>query len=292
MIKKFYKFSAKRIGENNKSVKWYWRPQEHEMFHNDVYKNYLIKRRSNVFPEYKKFSRIFNYSFLKKFVKSSEEEPHIELLPTDEQGNPSYDSTLIWLYDGDYIETFIEHFLEFNNFHPKNFKILFYRAPINPITYDSVVLERAWFNIFNLPDAAGRREINKKEIENFNLPIQKEIQNQYNLIGDYSKIFLGGFSSSACMAIYSLMTCKEKLGGGVAFSGFNFDFTPLDEEKKQIPILCVNGIDDEVVILRHVRNSFSNMKKLGFNLQTVEEPGLRHFFTKSGLKYANSILSK
>ena len=182
--------------------------------------------------------------------------------------------------------------LEFNNFPEKNFKIVFYRAPVNPVNFDRIVLERAWFNIFEFPDASGRRNINQKEIEDFNNRIQREIKDQYNLIGDYSKIFLGGFSSSACMALYSMMTCKNLLGGCISFCGFNFDFTPLDEEKKAIPIMAVNGVNDQYVILRHARNSFSNMKKLGFNITCVEEPGLGHAFTKSGLKLANSILSK
>ena len=171
-----------------------------------------------------------------------------------------------------------------------NFKILFYRAPVNPITFDTIVLQRNWFNIFDLPNAAGRREINKKEIDRLNLPIQNEIKNQYNLIGDYNKIFLGGFSSSACMALYALQTSKEKLGGCISFSGFNFDFTPIDDEKKKIPILCVNGKNDEVVIIKHARNSYSNFKNLGFNIIFLEEPGLKHSFTRTSLREANKLL--
>jgi predicted esterase len=277
-------------GHNLKSLKWYWRPLEHDMFHNDVFKDYLIKRRDE---EEKNGKHIGDFSFakLKKFLTlKPETEPHVELVPLDETGNPSYTSCLIWLYDGDYVETMIEHLLEFNNFPPRNFKIVFYRAPVNPIAHDKVVFERSWFNIFDLPDAAGRRDINKKDIEGYNKLIQREIKDQYNLIGDYQKIFIGGFSQSACMAVYSTLTCKEKLGGCVAFSGFNFEFTPLDYEKKIVPILCVNGVRDEVVIIKHARNSYSNLINLGFNLEFIEEPGLKHSFTKTGLRNANKLL--
>lgn len=281
-------------GHNEKSVKWYWRAKEYEMNNNDAYKNYLINRRDYkdiVKPGNFKFENEFSWKNLKKYLTlKPEKEPHVELLPLDESGNPSFNSCLIWVYDGDYIETFIEHLLEFNNFPPRNFKIVFYRAPVNPITHDTVVLERSWFNIFDLPDASGRRNINKKDIEQNNKSIQKEIYDQYNLIGDYKKIYLGGFSQSACMAVYATLTSKHILGGCVAFSGFNFEFTPLDTDKKSIPILAVNGTKDEVVLIKHARNSYSNLINLGFNIQFIEEPGLRHAFTKTGLRNANKLL--
>ena len=261
-IKIIYK-NVHHLGSNSKSLRWYWRPIEYDMFNNDTYKNYLIKR--NV-------------------------ESNVELLPLDENGNPNYDSCLIWLYDGDYIEMFIDHLIEFNNFPPRNFKILFCRAPENPITFDSVVFQRSWFNIFDYPDASGRRDIDKKEIDSLNKIIQREIKDQYNLIGDYNKIYLGGFSQSASMAVYSTLTCKDQIGGCVAFSGFNFDFTPLDIEKKKVPILCVNGAKDEVVIVKHAKNSYSNLIKLGFNIEFIDEPGLKHSFTKTGLRNAGKLL--
>jgi predicted esterase len=262
------KISKKAYG-HDKSIKWYWREINYDMLHHEIYKDYLIVRRD----EYERNS------------------PHIELIPN--RGDKSkYDSCLIWLYDGDWPEMFIEHLLEFNNFPPKNYKIVFYRAPVNPITFDSSVLERNWFNILDLPSASGYRDIDKNEIDIFNKGIQREIKDQYNVIGDYNKIFIGGFSQSGSMALYSSFTCKEKIGGCISFCGFNFDFTPLDVTKKDLKVLCVNGQNDEVVLIRHARNSFQNMLKLGYNLKYIEEPGLYHFFSKTGLGHANSFLNE
>lgn len=254
---------------DSKSVKWYWREKNYDMFHNEVFKDYLIIRRDN------------------QEVKTNS--PHVELIP-NRGDKTKYDSCLIWLYDGDWLEMFIDHLLEFNNFPPKNYKIIFYRAPINPITFDSSVLERNWFNILDLPNASGYRDINKKEIDSFNKDIHREIKDQFNIIGDYNNIFLGGFSQSACMALYSALTYKENLGGCISLSGFNFNFTPLDTEKRNVKILSINGISDEVVLLKHARNSYENMIKLGFNIKFIEEPGLFHFFSKTGLGHANSLL--
>ena len=260
---------------DSKSIKWYWREKHYDMFHNETYKEYLIKRRDK-----QELNSIF-------FNKNTS--PHVEFIPN--KGDTSkYDSCLIWLYDGDWLELFIDHLLEFNNFPPKNYKIIFYRAPINPITFDSSVLERNWFNILDLPSASGYRDINKKEVDLFTKEIHREIKEQYNIIGNYENIFLGGFSQSACMALYATLTYQQNLGGCVALSGFNFDFTPLDVEKKNVKILCVNGVRDEVVLLRHARNSYENLIKLGFNIKFIEEPGLFHFFSKTGLGHADKLL--
>jgi len=86
------------------------------------------------------------------------------------------------------------------------------------------------------------------------------------------------------------MTYKENLGGVIMFSGFNFDFTPIDSEKYKIPILAVNGKEDETIIIRHAVNSFYAFKKNKFNLNLKDEVGLYHSFSKSGLKAANSLL--
>lgn len=141
-----------------------------------------------------------------------------------------------------------------------------------------------------MPDREGNRDISKKKIDKFNNTIHREIKDQYNILGDYKKIFIGGFSQSACMALYSCITYKENLAGVIMFSGFVFDFTPIDNEKTKVPILAINGVCDEAIIIRHARNSFQKLIKNKFNLKFIEEQGLYHFFSKSGLKSANDLL--
>lgn len=92
---RFIKVSKKNFYER-KSLKWYWREKTYDMLDGDIYKNYLIK---------------FKDSF------------HMELIPQNTPHGKTYDSCLIWLYDGDFPEYFIEHLLEFNNFPPKVFLI-------------------------------------------------------------------------------------------------------------------------------------------------------------------------
>lgn len=90
---RFNKVSKKNFYER-KSLKWYWREKTYDMLDGDIYKNYLIKFKNNF---------------------------HMELIPQNVPNGKTYDSCLIWLYDGDFPEYFIEHLLEFNNFPPKVF---------------------------------------------------------------------------------------------------------------------------------------------------------------------------
>jgi len=92
---RFCKVSKKCFYER-KSLKWYWREKTYDMLDGDIYKNYLIKFKNNF---------------------------HMELFPHNTHDGKAYDSCLIWLYDGDFPEYFIEHLLEFNNFPPKVFFI-------------------------------------------------------------------------------------------------------------------------------------------------------------------------
>jgi predicted esterase len=254
-MKNFYKYVSKGY-KMSKGIKWYYRERFIDMEHNTKYKSYTVKRHEN----------------------------KIELLPSE------YDSCLIWLYDGDYMEMMIEYILEHNNFPPKNYKIVFYKAPFNPVTTNLAVLQHCWFDIFAYPDSFGNRDIDKSEIDGFNKLVHREIKNQYNIIGKYENIAIGGFSQSACMALYSTMTYQDNLAAVFCLNGFNFPFTPLDGDKKKIPILAINGQDDEVVISRHARESYSCFKKHGFMFKYIEEPGLYHYFTKTGLGQANNLL--
>jgi predicted esterase len=255
-MKNFYKCITKGY-KNNKGIKWYWREKHIDIEDNTKYKNFTVRRYDT----------------------------KIELVPSE------YNSSIIWLYDGDYIEMMIENVLEHNNFPPSNTKLIFYRAPFNPITFNTIVLQHSWFNIFELPDSFGNRDIDKSEIDKLNKLIHSEIKDQYNIVGKHENVFIGGYSQSACMALYSCMTYHANLGGVFCFNGFCFRFTPIDKEKKNIPILAVNGKDDEVVISRHAKESYSGFKKHNFKFNYIEEPGLCHYFTKSGLGLANTMIS-
>jgi predicted esterase len=173
----------------------------------------------------------------------------------------------------------------------RNYKFILYSAPFNPITFNKAVFERNWFNIFSIPDANGYRRIDEKKINKY----REEIDNELNNISneekiDFDNIFIGGFSQGACMAINTMLNCDKNLAGVISLSGFNFDFNPADNNKKNVPILSINGTMDDTIILRHFIKSFNNLKKLVFNLNLIEEVDLGHAFTRSGLEKCHQLM--
>ncbi len=152
------------------------------------------------------------------------------------------------------------------------------------------MIERSWFNIFDYPDLYGQRYIDKKSIDNSTKVIHREIKDQYNLLGDYKNVYLGSFSQGGCMSLHSALTLEEELGGVISFNGFKFDFTPVDKKKERLKILAINGMLDDTVIVREARRSFSVIKKHFKDIKFIEEVGLYHTFSKSGIEKANMLL--
>jgi len=56
--------------------------------------------------------------------------------------------------------------------------------------------------------------------------------------------------------------------------------------------LACNGQNDDIVILRHVNESFKPLINLEFNIKLVLENGLHHAFSKTSLQYASEFLKE
>jgi len=257
-LKSFYKLSKKNIYV--KYINYYYRPINYDIDHNCYYKDFLVKKSKDL--------------------------SRIELLPKNEE----YTKTLIWLYAGDWPEFMVDKLTEYGNFPPKDCKLVLISAPVDPITWQTAVIERSWFNIFDYPDFGGQRYIDRKSNDKATSSINREIKDQYNLIGNYSNIYIGGFSQGACMSLHSALSYEHELGGVIALNGFKFDFTPIDSKKSNLKIVAVNGLSDEVVLIKEVRQSFFTLKKTFNNFKLIEEVDLYHNFTKNGIDKANMLL--
>jgi len=85
------------------------------------------------------------------------------------------------------------------------------------------------------------------------------------LKGDYSKVFLGGFSQGSFMAINSAILAPFKIGGVIALSGgvfpslqktINSDHERFADKKKSLPFFIYHGMRDQVVIYPHAKESY------------------------------------
>lgn len=249
--------------QHSKYLKWFFRDVEFNFDNGSRFKQFEFKR-------YKDSNRI-------------------ELIPFKEE----YNSVLIWLYAGDFVDQTIYQLLEYNNFPAKAMKIVVLTAPFNPIGYCRNILQHNWFDIMDLPDSLGNRFIDKAEIAKQTKDIIfPEINHQYTLVGSHKNIFIGGFSQSACMAIHAGLSYPETIGGVVSFAGFRFDFSPIDQDRIGLPIIACNGLNDDIVMVNHAKNSFQGLINLGFNVKLIVENGMYHAFSRTSLEYATEFLAE
>jgi phospholipase/carboxylesterase len=81
--------------------------------------------------------------------------------------------------------------------------------------------------------------------------VQKLIKHEVSLLGNADKVFLGGFSQGAALALATYLSLKDhQLGGVVTCSGGHLaiiDWEKVDiQMKKLTPLLFYHGADDPI----------------------------------------------
>ena len=118
--------------------------------------------------------------------------------------------------------------------------------------------------------------------------VLKILNEEIDILGDSTKVYLGGFSQGACVAFNTFIKFDKQLGGIAGFSGLNasvFDWSKVDLElKKKTPIMFYHGKDDMFISLGFARSSYAKLKSIGLDhFQFLTEPGLKHNFSPTGI---------
>ena len=144
-----------------------------------------------------------------------------------------------------------EHFKEyFNNIHftKKNeTKMVFLKAPINNVTYKGKKNVTSWFDIYQIP-------MNSNDIYNFTEATETKnnlieyINEEAKLLnGNINKIFIGGHSQGACLALYIGYTADYLLGGVISLCGLLFPQIDKIENKEELKTFLGHGKKDKQV---------------------------------------------
>ena len=132
----------------------------------------------------------------------------------------------------------------------------------------------AWFDYKD-------RSSNKKIIfEDTLIPHRERIINIINnevsyFKGDYSKIFLGGFSQGAAMSLVIGLYINKLIGGIICCSGFYLPLIMPLEIHKKLPIFISHGDKDKVTTLLYAKQTFSILFNGDYNL-TYKEYNINH----------------
>jgi len=177
-------------------------------------------------------------------IKLQEDIDYIEINPK----SPAKYS-VIWLHglgaDGsDFVPIVPE--LRLPSSYPLRF--IFPHAPVMPVTINQGYEMRAWFDIYDLSIAA---KIDEAGIANSVATVAKFIQAEQDRGIKSENIILAGFSQGAVIALITVLTHQQKLGGAIALSGY----LPLAEKMLQnassanvnTPIFLGHGTQDPIV---------------------------------------------
>lgn len=157
-------------------------------------------------------------------------------------------STQIWLHGlGDSAEGFAPNFKDPGTSPVEGTtRVRLITAPYTPVTINYEMQTNSWFDIteenftpgfYSLPDVIKNTKL-------VNAIIEEEIK---KVGGDSKKVFIGGSSQGAAMALYVGLGYDKPLGGVIGISGFKLEENITNENNKNTPIFLAHGTDDEVL---------------------------------------------
>lgn len=137
-----------------------------------------------------------------------------------------------------------------------------------------------WFNLMN-PDIKNV----DLELESSVLQLTKFIDAKLkDLILDYSKLFLVGFSQGTMMSLHYALTNPNKIAGVIGYSGKIYDPSILENNiKSRPPIFLMHGDDDNIVPLEDMMEAKNFLTKNKVDLKTKIFKGCGHSIPTQGL---------
>ena len=174
-----------------------------------------------------------------------------------------YSKVLIWLPGvGDVPESYKELFIS-DAVVQNDIKVIILCPPVKPFTLSNNKSITNWFDVYK-PGFKDENYYNFSDAVTSSNRIIKIIKNESKkLNNDFSKIYIGGFSQGACMALYMGLATNFKIGGVIACSGILFHKMEINEDNKDIKIFIGHGTDDKVIGYNIAKNTYDRI--LGFN---------------------------
>lgn len=148
---------------------------------------------------------------------------------------------------------------------PINTKVIILNAPQMKVTINFGMVMNAWYDVSgigaDLKDRYNKEDV-KKSSERVRKIMEEEIEGP--LKGDSSKLWIGGFSQGACMALHVGLQHEKPIGGIIACSGAMFDITEVKDEdvkKEKQPIFTYHGQMDFMIPYKLSLESYERLKE-------------------------------
>lgn len=123
------------------------------------------------------------------------------------------------------------------------------QAPTRPVTINGGWSMPSWYDILAMSPA---RAIDQEQMESSAQTVLELIEAQRDSGIDPVRIILAGFSQGGAVVLHSaFVRWPGMLGGVLALSTYAPTFSanlPLTDAQRQLPVLCLHGTQDEIVL--------------------------------------------
>lgn len=199
-------------------------------------------------------------------------EPHMPeallLDPTDKA-----DACVIWLhglgadrYDFQPVATALQKHLSTTRF-------ILPQAPTQPVTINGGWAMPSWYDILAMSPA---RAINREQLEASAQTVIDLIEAQRDSGIDPARIFLAGFSQGGAVVYHTaFLRWHGPLGGVLALSTYSPTFNEgltLNDYQQRLPVLCLHGSHDDVVLPSMGRAAYDLLHDKGVDATWQEFP--------------------
>lgn len=147
------------------------------------------------------------------------------------------------------------------------------QAPTQAVTINGGYAMPSWYDILAMSPA---RAINQQQLEASAQQVIAIIEQQRDSGIDPARIFLAGFSQGGAVVYHTaFLRWQFALGGVIALSTYAPTFgddVRLADTKKQLPVLCLHGTFDDVVLPAMGRAAYDYLVGAGVQVQWRDYP--------------------
>jgi len=189
---------------------------------------------------------------------------------------------------------FVDKFDKPNGPIPDSFKIILPCAPVQKADFNRGQPTTSWFNIsakyggMILEDTIDYRQLDESANR-----IKNIIHEEAKLLnGDYSRIFVSGFSQGACLSFHIGLSFEHLLGGIACFCGVPFSHTKIiSNNKNNLNIFTALGGKDGFFELDFAKSQIKRLIGNNPNLIVNEYPYYDHQVYNDELRDMKQFIS-
>lgn len=149
-------------------------------------------------------------------------------------------------------------------FNAKPARYVFPQAPKGYLTVDKQPDVTSWYDVLDRSTLEPPLEkvVNVQQIKDSANRLIKIAEREIDLLkGQSQKLFIGGMSQGAAMAMATALQLKDKIGGIMVCSGYYFDIIEINKNNLTTPLVSFHGTRDSIRPWEIVKVTYDQLKE-------------------------------